>query len=520
MAEHYDVIIIGTGAGGGTMAHTLAPSGKRILLIERGEFLPREADNWNTRAVMVERKYANADTYYDGDGQPFAPSQNHFVGGNTKFYGAVLLRLREQDFGEVQHADGVSPAWPLSYADFEPYYSRAEHLYSVHGKHGADPYDPPFSREYPFAPVPHDPRIALLAQDFERTGHRPFPLPLGVNIDSIDNAYSPFLLRELYRAQGRDTFDGFPDLAGLKADAETICVRPALRHSNVTLLTGAKAIRLETKVGGHEVSGVTVERNDTRETYNADLVVVACGAIQSAALLLRSASTDHPNGLGNAHDQVGRYYMSHNSSALVAISRRPNPSLFQKTLAVSDYYFSSKRWEYPMGFIQMLGKTDAHMLEGMDPVAHTRMERERLARYSVDFWLQSEDLPRAENRVALRSDGNIGLHYTPNNVEAHERLTATLKQLLSPLDCEEQLFDQPRYMGARMSISNVGHQCGTLRFGTDPHASALDLNCRVHGIDNLYVSDSSFMVSSGAVNPTLTIIANALRVGDHLLERM
>jgi choline dehydrogenase-like flavoprotein len=181
--NRYDLIIIGTGAGGGTLAYHLAPSGKRILLLERGGYLPREKDNWDAQAVFVESKYRAKETWLDKDGKEFLPGIQYYVGGNTKVYGAALLRFRERDFGEVIHHGGISPAWPLRYQDFEPYYTRAEHLYHVHGEHGVDPTEGPAGAPYRYPPVSHEARIQELFDDFRRLGHHPFPLPLGILLE-------------------------------------------------------------------------------------------------------------------------------------------------------------------------------------------------------------------------------------------------------------------------------------------------------------------------------------------------
>jgi choline dehydrogenase-like flavoprotein len=510
--ERYDVIIIGSGAGGGTLAHRLAPTGRRILILERGDYLPREKENWSTDAVFGENRYRAAETWHDRDGRPFHPGIHYWVGGNTKMYGAVLLRLRERDFGELRHRDGVSPAWPLSYRDLAPYYSEAERLYHVHGQRGSDPTEPPSADPYPFPAVSHEPRIAQLAEDLRRVGHRPFPLPVGIMLDETEPQRSACIRCA--------TCDGFPCLVRAKADAHVVCVQPALEHRNVTLLTGAYAERIETGPSGREATQIVVRRAGETERYRGDVVVVACGAINSAALLLRSANWAHPDGLANGSGVVGRHYMCHNNSALIAISRTPNPTRFQKTLGLNDFYFGAEDCEFPLGHIQMLGKTDAAMFEGEAHHLLPGFAAGRLASHALDFWLTTEDLPDPENRVLVGRDGGIRLHYRPNNVEPHQLLTRRLRALLEHLDCEPHLLPQTAYFGKRIPIAGTGHQNGTVRFGRDPKTSALDPDCRAHEIDNLYVVDGGFFPSSAAVNPTLTIIANALRVGDHLVERL
>ncbi len=516
----YDVIIIGSGAGGGTLAYHLAPSGKRILLLERGDYVPREKDNWDPRPVNVEGKYQTKEVWRDKDGKPLHPHTNYYVGGNTKFYGAALFRLRKEDYGEIKHHGGVSPAWPLGYDEMEPYYTKAEHLYQVHGEHGADPTEPPASSSYLFPPVSHEPRIQQLSDDFSRLGLRPFHTPLGVMLDE-KNMHNSRCIR-------CNTCDGYPCLVYAKSDAQVVCVDPALEHKNVTLLRNAYVSRLETGASGREVTKVHVERNGSKETYSGSIVVVSCGAINSAALLLRSANDKHPKGMANSSDVVGRHYMGHVNSVLMAISKCPNPTIFQKSLSVNDFYFASKEWEYPMGHISFVGKLDAITLKAGAPAIAPGWTLELMATHSIDFWLTSEDLPDPENRITLDREGNTVLSYKPNNEEGHKRLIKKLESLMKqqtkcPIhghECHQGIFSRNLFIGQRIPLAGVAHQNGTIRFGRDTKTSALDVNCKAHDLDNLYVVDASFFPSSGAVNPALTIMANALRVGDHLLERL
>ena len=520
MANAYDVIVIGSGAGGGTLVHTLAPSGKRILLLERGDYVRREKENWDSRAVNVNGRYQTKEIWKDLDGRDLHPHTNYAVGGNTKFYGAALFRLRKADFGELQHHGGMSPAWPVTYDEMEPYYSRAERMYHVHGERGEDPTDPYASEPYPHPAVSHETRLQHLAEDFARSGLRPFHTPLGIQLDEK----SPHRSRCIRCA----TCDGYPCLVRAKADAQVLAVDPALEFPNVTLLTNAFVERLETTASGRAVNKVVVRRNGEREEYSADIVVVSAGAINSAALLLRSASDRHPQGLANRSGVVGRHYMGHINSVLMAVSKCPNPTIFQKTLSVNDFYFGSDDFPYPMGHISFVGKLDGAALSAGAPAIAPGFTLDLMARHSLDFWLTSEDLPDPENRVTLGSQGDIVLSYRPNNEEGHKKLIAKLKKLMNqqracPMhghECHQGLFARNLYLGERIPLAGVAHQNGTIRFGTDPEASALDRNCKAHDVDNLYVVDASFFPSSGAVNPGLTIMANALRVGDHLRERL
>jgi len=510
--NHYDVIIIGTGAGGGTLAYRLAPSGKRILLLERGDFLPREKENWSTQAVVLEGRYDTSERWLDKNGKEFHPGQYYFVGGLTKFYGAALVRLRMEDFGEIRHQGGISPAWPVGYQEFEPYYTEAEYLYQVHGTRGEDPTEPEASKPYRYPGVSHEPRIQDLVDDLKKLGHRPFHLPVGIMLDESN--------RHRSRCIRCSTCDGFPCLVNAKADAQVISVDPALEHPNVTLLTKAYVSRLETDGSGRAVTKVHVERNGEKETYSAGIVVVSCGAINSAALMLRSANDRHPNGLANGSDQVGRNYMCHLNSVLVAISRCENPTVFQKTMGLNDFYFAGKEWDYPMGHVSFVGKFDRNIFAAGAPPFAPGFTLEYVANHALEFWLTSEDLPDPANRITLSNDGRVVVNYQANNLEGHDRLQAKLKSLLRHVNCTEHLIPMSAYIGKRMPLAKVAHQNGTLRFGRDPKNSVLDLNCKAHDLDNLYVVDASFFPSSSAMNPALTIMANALRVGDHLAERL
>ena len=512
----YDVIIIGSGAGGGTLARHLAPSGKRILILERGGWLPREPQNWQTADVFVDNRYISADTWYDEKNKPFQPQVHYFVGGATKLYGAALYRLRKEDFGELHHHDGLSPAWPIDYTDMEPYYTAAEQMYEVHGARGEDPTEPPASAPYPFPAVSHEPRIQQLSDDLAKGGFHPFHAPSGIRLNEANMPYSACIRCA--------TCDGFPCLVHAKSDAEVMGVRPALEYPNVTLLTDAMAVRLETNAAGTEVTGVIVDHEGHEERYSAGIVVVSAGAANTAKLLLKSATDKHPNGLANRSDQVGRNFMYHDSQAVLAISKEPNPTVFQKTLGVNDFYFAGPDFPYPMGNIQMIGKSQAEMFRGEKPL-ETKFAPEWMlsdvADHAVDFWLSTEDLPSPDNRVTLTKDGDINLTYRPTNSTASDRLYHQLKSMLKDLGMHPgHLASRFAYMKTDIPIAGCAHQAGTVRFGNDPKTSVLNADCRAHDVDNLYVVDTSVFPSIGAVNPALTAMANAVRVGDHLLGRL
>jgi choline dehydrogenase-like flavoprotein len=520
LENHYDVIIIGTGAGGGTLAYRLAATGKRILVLERGDFLPREKANWDALQVYQKERYQTDEQWYDKDGKAFHPQTGYWVGGNTKVYGAALLRLRERDFEQVIHKDGISPAWELKYQDFEPYYTQAEKLYDVHGDRGADPTEPPSTEAYPYPPVSHEPDIQAIADNIRDLGYYPFHLPLGLKLNERDRVNSPCIRC--------NTFDGFPCLVGAKADAEMNAIRPAREaYQNLTLLTNAKVLRLQTDSPGQTVTDIEVELNGEPHRFKSDIVVVACGAVNSAVLLLQSANDRHPKGLANRSGQVGRNFMKHVSTALVALHTEVNHASFQKTIAVSDFYWGEPDFPYPMGMVQNTGNVLADILPAKAPALMApfvkllpQFERQVIAERTTGWWLQTEDLPDPNNRVWLEN-GQIHLNYTSNNTEAANRLVHRWTSVLKSLErAAMHVIPFGLYPRAQQPVQSVGHQCGTCRFGSDPTTSVLDLNCRAHDVENLYVVDSSFFPSVSGVNPTLTIIANALRVGDHLAERL
>jgi choline dehydrogenase-like flavoprotein len=515
MTDAYDVIVIGSGAGGGTLVHRLAPSGLRILLLERGDWLAREPENWSAADVFADNRYVSPDTWTDADGKEFQPQIHYFVGGATKLYGAALYRLRAEDFGEVRHHDGVSPAWPIGYSELEPYYTQAERLYEVHGARGEDPTEPPASGPYPFPAVSHEPRIQQLSDDLEKLGLHPFHAPCGIRLREDDMPHGACVRCP--------TCDGFPCLVHGKSDAEVLAVRPALEHDNVTLLTNARVRRLVTDASGRSVTEVECDVDGEPQRFSADVVVVSAGAANSAAILLASASDKHPAGLANGSDQLGRNYTFHNSQAVLALSREENPTVFQKTLGLNDFYFATEKYDYPLGSIQMVGKSSAPMYRGEKPMETMLAPTFALgdvAKHAVDFWLSTEDLPRPDNRVTLDEQGRIRLSYTNSNDVPRDQLLGQLKSMLGRLGMHDHhLVPRHAYLKNEIPVAGVAHQAGTCRFGTDPASSVLDVNCRAHEVDNLYVVDTSFFPSIGAVNPALTAMANALRVGDHLLER-
>ena len=496
--ERYDVIIIGSGAGGGTMAHALSASGARILLVERGDFVPQEDANWSPEAVWKHLRYRATERWLDERGREFLPYTHYCVGGNTKFWGSVLYRLRREDFHALEHLDGVSPAWPIDYDTLEPFYERAERLYQVHGQHGVDPTEAPRGA-YPFGPISHAPAMAAIVDDLRRQGLHPSPLPLG-------------LIRpgEPGGCLLCNTCNSFPCKLHAKSEADVCCVRPAIGRPTVTLWTNACARRLITTPEGGRIEAVDVERDGRIERVEARLVVVSCGAVNSAALLLRSANAAHPDGVANSSGLVGRRYMAHLATMMQGFHPfRRNETVFQKTVAINDFYFHGVDSTYPLGQIQSQGRTHGVMAQTVVPWIPLWAYEAWVAR-GVDWLVMSEDLPKADNRVTVDSNGRIRVQYRPNNVRAHQELVRETRRIL-------------RRLGFWIVVThsheskNTTHQCGTLCFGTDPRESVLDSYCRAHDVENLFVVDASFFPGSAAVNPALTIAAQALRVADHII---
>jgi choline dehydrogenase-like flavoprotein len=510
MSNHYDIIIIGTGTGGSTMAYKLAPTGKKILILERGGFIPKEKENWDPHEVVTKGRYRPNEEWQDQDGKPFNPFIHYNVGGNSKMYGAALFRFRESDFDEVNHYGGVSPAWPFGYDTLNKYYDDAEQLYCVHGKRGADPSEPPANMEYPQQPLPYEPLIQDLERKLKKLGLQPFPLPMGVKLPQDYSAIeAPVVL---------ENFDGFPDLTDSKADGQVICLRPALVNKNVTLRTQAYVEKLETDHSGKKVSSVIVIINNERIVFTGDIVIVACGAVNTAALFLRSKNDQHPDGLANSSDQVGRNLMLHHNGCLVAFTKKKNDCVFQKSLGIADFYHGAEDSPLPLGEIQLMGRNDPDTILWLAEKLYPGKSYAELKEMTIDFWLTAEDLPDPDNRVTLRKDGGIKVSYTRNNYTAYEKLKEKLKKTFEQLGEIDPDYKDTQWNGYDLDISGMSHQNGTMRFGTDPFNSVLDLNCKPHDLDNVYVVDASFFPSCGAFNPALTIAANALRVGEHIIN--
>ncbi len=499
MTEHYDILIIGTGAGGGTMARALSATDARILIVERGDFVPQEEENWNPDAVWRGRRYQTREQWVDDRGEAFSPYTHYNVGGNTKFWGSVLYRLRREDFQAIQHRDGVSPAWPIDYETLAPFYERAEQMYQVRGEIGGDPTEPPRG-PYPCPAVPHSAGMSEIVRGLRAQGLHPSALPLGVLRPGQPGGCILC-----------NTCNSFPCRIHAKSESDVCGIRPAMERPNVTLWTNARAERLITDAAGRKVVAADVERDGKMIRVEASRVVVSCGAVNSAALLLRSASDRHPAGLANASGLVGKRYMAHLATMMQGFHPfRRNATIFQKTVAINDYYLRGPDTPYPLGQIQSQGRTHGVMAQTVVPWIPLWAYEAWVSR-GVDWLVMSEDLPSVDNRVTVERDGRIRLEYRPNNMVPHRMLVKETERILRRLGF---------WLVVRHSHGNrnTTHQCGTLCFGADPRASVLDPFCRAHDVDNLFVVDASFFPSSAAVNPGLTIAAQAIRVADHMIE--
>jgi choline dehydrogenase-like flavoprotein len=495
MSHAFDIVIIGSGAGGGTIARELSSTGAKILIVERGGFIPQENHNWNPSSVWKDLRYRTTEMWLDERGNEFRPYTHYCVGGNTKFWGTVMYRLRPEDFKEMEHADGVSPAWPIDYDTLAPYYDRAERMYEVHGQAGIDPTEPPRG-PFPYPPVPHSKVVGAIVEQLTARGLHPSPLPLGLRENCI------FC----------NTCNSFPCKIDAKSDADVCGVRPATQNPNVTLWINAIARKLITDASGTKIEAVEIERDRKIEKVSAPLIIVSCGAVNSAALLLRSASSKHPDGLANSSGLVGKRYMAHLATMMQGFHPfRKNDTVFQKTVAINDFYLKGPGTRYPLGQIQSQGRTHGVMAQTVVPSVPLWAYEAWVAR-GVDWLAMTEDLPRLDNKITVERDGRIRLHYRPNNEIAHAQLVKETKKILRKLGFWIVMTHSHR-------TQNTTHQCGTLVFGTDPRQSVLDCYCKTHDVDNLYVVDASFFPSSAAVNPGLTIIAQAIRVADHIRQR-
>ena len=488
-----DIVIIGSGMGGATCAAGLAPSGADILILERGERLVDGPNTRDARAIFQRGVYRPHEQWIDAAGIPFNPGNYYYVGGNTKLYGAVLIRYRAEDFRPIEHAEGVTPGWPFSYDEFEPWYTRAEALYQVRGALGQDPTEPRHSTPYPFPPVPDEPAIAAARARMTKAGLRPFSLPLGVDIDA-------------WLARAKTPWDAFPDTGFGKMDAESCGLKTALSFPNVALRTNAYVERLLVETDGKRIKGVQYRIGGETRVVLAKLVILSAGAVNSAALLLRSSE----RGLANSSDRVGRHFMNHNTSAVLAIDPRVvNDSVYQKTLGINDFYLGDGRGGPPLGNIQLLGRVTAPILKANIKLA-PEWSLAWVSRHAVDWYAMSEDLPNPESRVTVSGD-QIRLDWKRSNWSPHVELVKRLRERL-------RAAGYPIVLTRPFDRRTPSHQSGTVRIGKDPATAPLDPYCRAFDHPNLFVVDASFLPTSAAVNPSLSVAAQALRVADHIAK--
>ncbi|SMD15224.1 GMC family oxidoreductase [Rhizobium sp. RU36D] len=498
MQSQPDIVIIGSGIGGATVAAGLAPSGASIVILEAGDHLTDRPENRDQRAIFQRGHFRPRESWYEADGSAFNPGNYYNVGGNSKFYGAVLFRYRREDFEEMRHREGVSPAWPFPYEELEPWYGEAERLFQVRGALGQDPTEPAHSTPYPHKPVPDEPAIALVRERLAKNGLHPFSLPLGVDI-------------ERWLAAGQTPWDAHPHRADGKMDGETAALAAALKHANVTLRIRSKVTRLEASPDGRSIVAVHAKTDGADQVLRPKLVILSAGAVMSAALLLRSADGKNPNGLANSSDQVGRNFMNHNSSAVLAISPTyRNDSVYQKTFAFNDFYLSDGAGGPPLGNVQLLGRVSGKILKANLPQVPEWL-LERISRHAIDFYAMSEDIPNPESRVMVDGD-RIILHWVKTNWQAHLDLVAKLKQVL-------RAAGFPIVLSRAFDKRTPSHQCGTVRIGNDPTTAPLDPFCRAYDHPNLFVVDAAYLPTSAAVNPALTVAAQALRVARHIRQK-
>lgn len=494
-----DLIIIGSGLGGATVAAALAPTGLRILILEKGEHLLPSPEARDDEAIFLRRHFAPTEEWLGSDGKPFVAGNHYVVGGNTKFYGAVMYRYREADFAPRAHMEGVSPGWPMTYADLAPWYNAAEKLFRVRGAVSQDPTEPPRTAPYCYPAVPDEPVLAKVRHRLEQAGAQPASLPLAIDI-------------EAWLAEGQTGWDAYPNTGKGKIDAESGPLTDALAYANVTLMTGAEVMRLETDATGGQITEAVVHHKGQELYLQARGFALAAGAIQSAALLLKSANTVHPTGLANGSDQVGRNFMNHNSSALLTINPLlRNTSVYQKTLSLNDFYNRDPKTGFPLGNVQSLGRITAATLKAnmrWVPMPLARL----IAAYAFGWFLQSEDLPDPESRVMWQNE-RIVMNWTRSNMRAHKTLIARTRSIM-------RCAGFPIIFVRTFGVKTTSHQCGTARLGEDPMKSVVRLDLRSHQIGNLWITDASVLPTSAAVNPALTVAALSLRAAQGIWERL
>ncbi|TGQ63570.1 MAG: GMC family oxidoreductase [Mesorhizobium sp.] len=498
MDQTADIVIIGSGIGGASLAHGLADSGRRIVILERGEHLRDTPEARDDKAIFLRGFYRSTEAWVGTDGDTFLPGNYYYVGGNSKFYGAVMYRYRLEDFLPRPHMDGASPGWPITYNELEPWYERAEAIFKVRGDTSQDPTEPPRASPYRFPPVQDEPAIAAVRARLNKAGVHPSSLPLAIDIDE-------------WLRRAKTGWDAFPNTGSGKIDAEAGPLAAALKHGNVSLLTGANVLRLETDPAGQQVIAAVFLKDGVEQRISAGVFAVAAGAVQTAALLLRSANAAHPRGLANGSDQLGRNFMNHNTTAMLAIDPlSANTSVYQKTLSFNDFYNADPETGFPLGNVQLLGHITGNILKANAPLL-PRWLAGLIARNCYGWFLTSEDLPNPDSRVTV-NNGRIVMHWVRSNMRAHETLIRKTRHVMRKAGF-------PIVLTRTFGRKTTSHQCGTARLGNDPRTSVVSTDCRSHEISNLYVTDASVLPTSAAVNPALTIAALAIKAGAAIKQR-
>lgn len=484
-----DIVIIGSGIGGATAAYMLAPTGARILILERGQRITDSPETRDDRAIFQKGFFRPKEQWLDAKAEAFSPNNYYNVGGNSKYYGAILYRYRAEDFGVMEHMEGATPGWPFTYDEIEPWYGKAERLYQVRGALGDDPTEPLHSSPYPYPAIADEPSLAVVRDRLKRQGIKASSLPIAIDI-------------EAWLARAHTPWDAFPDTFTGKIDAETGPLHKALAFDNVTLLTGARVLRFEAAPDGKSISAASVQQGDRVTKVKAKHFILAAGAVNSAALLLRS------NGLAKGSDQLGRNFMNHNCTAMITIDPRlRNRSVHQKTFGFNDFYLKDPKTGFPLGNVQALGKITGPIFKANLPSVPEFATR-LLARYSFDWYVMSEDLPNPESRVMLKDD-RIVLDWQRSNMKGHAALVERSREVF-------RAAGFPIVLARAFDRRTPSHQCGTARMGTNPATSVVDPWCRSHDVGNLHIMDASVLPTSAAVNPALTIAAVVMRAADHL----
>ncbi|MBK5567093.1 GMC family oxidoreductase [Ensifer sp. SSB1] len=494
-----DIVIVGSGLGGSIIASKLAATGASILILERGEPITPASEAISEHAILVESRFVAREQWFDHRGKAFRPWMYYNVGGNTKYFGAVLSRFRETDFEETELPGGISPAWPFRYTELEPFYCEAERILQVRGETGSDPCEPKRSCDYPLPASVDEASVAKIRSRLDRIGIKTFKTPLCVDIPS-------------WAAQTRLPWDGYPNVSVSKSDAENSFLRPALSYSNVKVLSGSKVVRLDVNGNERRINRVEVDVRGENTSITPKYVFLCAGAINSAAILMRSESRDG-KGLANSSGRVGRNLMAHHCSAVVAIDPLTrNDALYQKTVSFNDFYLSDGAGGKGLGHVQMLGKISEIAIQSMN-YRIPRPVRKWIASHSVDWFAISEDLPNLQSGVTVRSNGQIHLEwYRPNQI-GHNLLLKKLRKVFREAGYPLTFFKQ-------WDIHHLTHQCGTVCIGNNPATAPLDPLCKSYDLENLWVVDASFLPTSSAVNPSLTVAAQALRVGDYLRHNL